>query len=154
MTTAAWLQIAALVGLLLLGTRLLGPYLAKVYAGGGAPGDRVFLPLERLVYRAARVDPEREQPWTVYARSVIAFSLVSVLGLYALQRAGGCRSTRRRSRSVPPCLASSTAVSFVTNTASGRTTAAMTMSHLIQMAGLTVQGTSPRPRSAWPSPWP
>ncbi len=89
MSTSAWLQIAALVGLLLLGTRLLGPYLAKVYAGGAAPGDRVFLPLERLVYRAARIDPEREQPWTVYARSVIAFSLVSVLGLFALQRAPG-----------------------------------------------------------------
>ena len=111
MTTAAWLQIAVLVGLLLLGTRLLGPYLARVYGGGPAPGDRVFLPLERLIYRVGRIDPEREQPWTVYARSVIAFSLVSVLGLYALAAPAGLAAAqpvrrssrcRRSSPSTPP----------------------------------------------------
>ena len=72
-----------------MGTRLLGPYLARVFAGGSAPGDRVFLPVERLLYRAGRIDPEREQPWTVYALSLLAFSAVSVLGLYLLQRVQG-----------------------------------------------------------------
>ena len=140
MTAAAWLQIAALIGLLLLGTRLLGPYLAKVYGGGAAPGDRVFLPLERLIYRAGRIDPEREQPWTVYARSVIAFSLVSVLGLYALQRLQGWLPLNPSSvESVPPFLAFNTAVSFVTNTNWQNYGGESTMSDLIQMAGLTVQ---------------
>jgi K+-transporting ATPase ATPase A chain len=140
MTTSAWLQVAALVGLLLLGTRLLGPYLAAVYAGGPAPGDRVFLPLERLVYRAARIDPEREQPWTVYARSVIAFSLVSVLGLFVLQRVQGWLPVNPTSvESVPPFLAFNTAVSFVTNTNWQNYGGESTMSHLVQMAGLTVQ---------------
>jgi len=140
MSTAAWLQVAALVGLLLLGTRLLGPYLARVYAGGPAPGDRAFRPLERLVYRAGRIDAEREQPWTVYARSVIAFSLVSVLGLYALQRLQGLLPLNPTSvESVPPFLAFNTAVSFVTNTNWQNYGGESTMSHLIQMAGLTVQ---------------
>ena len=140
MTTSAWLQAAALVGLLLLGTRLLGPYLAKVYAGAGAPGDRAFLPLERLVYRAARIDPENEQPWTVYARSVIAFSLVSVLGLYALQRLqGGLPLNPTSVESTPPFLAFHTAASFVSNTDFQNYAGEATMSHLVQMAGLTVQ---------------
>ena len=117
MTSAAWLQVAALIGLLLVGTRLLGPYMARVYGGGPAPGDRVFLPLERLAYRLGRIEPEREQPWHVYARSVLAFSLISVLGLYALQRLQGLMPLNpTHVRSVPPELAFNTAVSFVTNT--------------------------------------
>jgi K+-transporting ATPase ATPase A chain len=140
MTAAAWLQIAVLIGLLLLGTRLLGPYLAKVYDGGAAPGDRIFLPLERLLYRVGRVDPEREQPWFVYARSVIAFSLVSVLGLYALQRLQGWLPLNPSSvESVSPLLAFNTAVSFVTNTNWQNYGGESTMSDLIPMAGLTVQ---------------
>ena len=63
MTGAAWLQIAALIALVLVGTRLLGPYLAQVYGGGRAPGDRVFLPVERALYRFGGVDPGREQQW-------------------------------------------------------------------------------------------
>ena len=140
MSTAAWIQIAVLVVLLLAGTRLLGPYLARVFAGGAAPGDRVFLPLERLVYRVGRIDPEREQPWTVYARSLIAFSLVSVLGLYALQRLQGWLPLNPSAvESVPPFLAFNTAVSFVTNTDFQNYGGETTMSHLVQMTGLTVQ---------------
>jgi potassium-transporting ATPase potassium-binding subunit len=140
MTTSAWLQIAALMALLLLGTRLLGPYLARVYGGGPAPGDRVFLPLERLIYRAGRIDPKREQRWTVYARSVIAFSLVSVVGLYALQRLQAWLPLDPTSvKPVPPLLALNTAVSFVTNTNWQNYAGETTMSHLTQMLGLTVQ---------------
>src|SRR5665647_1949137 len=117
MTTTAWLQIAFLIGLLLLGTRLLGPYLAGVYGGGAAVGDRVFLPLERLIYRAGRIDPDREQSWAVYARSVIAFSFVSVLGLYGLERLQAWLPLNQSSvESVPPFLALHTAASFVSNT--------------------------------------
>ena len=68
---------------------MLGTYLAKVHGGGNAPGDRLFNPVERLFYRAVGVDPEQEQRWTVYARSVLAFSVVSVVLLYALQRIQG-----------------------------------------------------------------
>ena len=86
---AGWLQLAALVVAVLVTTRLLGPYLARVLDGGPARGDRVFLPVERLVYRIVGVDPAREQPWTIYALSLLAFSGVSVLGLFLLQRLQG-----------------------------------------------------------------
>jgi K+-transporting ATPase ATPase A chain len=137
---AAWLQVAALVALVLAGTRVLGPYLARVYGGGAAPGDRVFAPVERVLYRAAGIDPEREQPWPVYARALLAFSVVSVLGLYALQRLQGLLPLNPTGvDGVPSALAFNTAVSFVTNTNWQNYGGEATMSHLTQMAGLTVQ---------------
>ncbi len=41
-----------------------------------APGDRVFGPIERLVYRICGIDERREQRWSTYALSLLAFSLV------------------------------------------------------------------------------
>ncbi len=140
MSVQNWLQLLALVGLVAAGTRLLGPYLAHVFAGGSAPGDRVFLPVERLLYRAGRIDPEREQPWTVYALSLLAFSAVSVLGLYLLQRVQGALPLNPTDvAAVPPALAFNTAASFVTNTNWQNYGGESTMAHLTQMAGLTVQ---------------
>ena len=135
-----WLQLFALVGSIFLVTRLLGPYLAKVLEGGPAPGDRVFLPVERVIYRVSGVDPKREQPWAAYALSLLAFSAVSVLGLYLLQRVQGSLPLNPTNVvAVPPALAFNTAASFVTNTNWQNYGGESTMSHLTQMAGLTVQ---------------
>ncbi len=46
----------------------------------------MFLPIERLIYKICRVDPDQEQRWTVYAFSVLAFSVVGIIVLYAMQR--------------------------------------------------------------------
>ena len=136
MTGAAWLQIGILIALVLVGTRLLGPYLAHVLRRRPAPGDRVFLPVERALYRVGGVDPEREQPWTVYALSLLAFSAVSVVGLYLLQRVQGVLPLNPTDvEGVPPALAFNTAVSFVTNTNWQNYGGEGTMSHLTQMVG-------------------
>ena len=124
MSWQAWAQAATLLGLVFLSTPLLGAYIARVFGGGGAPGDRVFLPVERALYRLGGVDPEREQPWQVYALSLLAFSLVSVLGLFLLQRVQGelplnpthAGGVRPRSRSTPRSASS--------RTPTGRTTPA------------------------------
>ena len=137
---AGWLQLAALVLLVLISTPLLGAYLARVYAEGSAPGDRVFLPVDRALFRVFGVDPEREQAWPVYALSLLAFSAISVLGLYLLQRVqGGLPLNPTAVAGVPPALAFNTAASFVTNTNWQNYGGESTMSHLTQMAGLTVQ---------------
>src|SRR6185503_559673 len=72
MTGAAWLQLVALLVLLAISTPILGSYMAKVYGGGEAPGDRIFGPIERVIYRVCGVDPETEQRWTTYALSLLA----------------------------------------------------------------------------------
>jgi K+-transporting ATPase ATPase A chain len=135
-----WLQVAVLVGLVLLSTLLLGPYLARVIDGGSALGDRFFSPIERTIYRVAGVDPAREQPWSVYAVSLLAFSAISILGLYLLQRVQGLLPLNPTDvDGVPSALAFNTAASFVTNTNWQNYGGESTMSHLTQMAGLTVQ---------------
>jgi K+-transporting ATPase ATPase A chain len=140
MTGAAWVQLAVLVGLIVVVAPFLGVYLAKVFGGGRAPGDRWFGPVERLVFRVLRVDPESEQPWNVYALSLLAFSVVSVLGLYGLQRVQGWLPGNPTDvHAVAPGTAFNTAVSFVTNTNWQSYAGESTMSHLSQMAGLAVQ---------------
>ena len=140
MSGANWLQLGALLGVLLVTAPLLGAYLARVLGGGSAPGDRVFLPVERVIYRVAGVDPSREQPWNVYAVSLLAFSAVSVLGLFLLERVQGVLPLNPTNvHGVSSALAFNTAASFVTNTNWQNYAGESTMSHLTQMAGLAVQ---------------
>ena len=140
MSWQAWAQAAALLGLVLVSTPLLGAYIARVFGDDTTPGDRVFLPVERVLYRFGGVDPEREQPWNVYALSLLAFSAVSVVGLFLLQRVQGALPLNPTGvEGVSPALAFNTAVSFVTNTNWQNYAGEATMSHFTQMAGLTVQ---------------
>jgi K+-transporting ATPase ATPase A chain len=140
MSAANWLQLVALVVALLVTAPLLGAYLARVLEGGAAPGDRIFLPVERVLYRVAGVEPSREQPWNVYALSLLAFSAVSVVGLYFLERVQGVLPLNPTDvGGVSSALAFNTAASFVTNTNWQNYAGESTMSHLTQMAGLTVQ---------------
>ena len=141
MSAAAWAQFALLIALLLATAPALGGYIAKVYGDGPkAPADRVFGPIERRVYRLCGVDPEREQRWTVYAFSLLAFSAVSFLAVYALQRLQGALPLNPRGfGAVTPHLAFNTAVSFMTNTNWQSYAGETTLTHLTQMVGLAVQ---------------
>ncbi len=140
MTFPAWGQFALVAVALVVATPLLGSYMAKVFGGGAAPGDRLFLPVERAVYRLAGVDPEREQRWSAYAFATLAFSVVSVLLLYLLQRLQGHLPLDQTGvKGVSPSVAFNTAVSFTTNTNWQSYAGESTMSHLTQMAGLAVQ---------------
>jgi K+-transporting ATPase ATPase A chain len=130
----------AMVAAILVSTPLLGRYMAKVFGGAEAPGDRVFAPVERLIYRMLRVDEKREQRWTGYAMSLLAFSVVGVVFLYAIQRVQEHLPLNPSDAvGVPPALAWNTAVSFVTNTNWQNYSGESTMSYFTQMAGLTVQ---------------
>jgi K+-transporting ATPase ATPase A chain len=139
MAAAGWLQLVLLLGLIAVTTPVLGRYLAKVYGGGRAPGDRFFGPVERFIYRACRVDPDREQRWTIYAYSLLAFSAVSGLVLYAqLRLQGHLPLNPDGMKGIPPGLSFNTAMSFLTNTNWQNYSGESTMSHLTQMAGLAV----------------
>jgi K+-transporting ATPase ATPase A chain len=115
--------------------------MAKVYGDDEkAPGDRIFLPVERAIYRVCRIDADREQRWTVYAYSLIGFSIFSFLAVYALQRLQGSLPLNPADLpGVVPHLSFNTAVSFMTNTNWQSYGGESTMSHLTQMVGLSVQ---------------
>ena len=132
MTLSGWGQLALLIVLLAVTTPLLGSYMAKVYGGGKAPGDKVFDPVG--------VNPEAEQRWSVYAMALLAFSVVSILLGYVIMRVqGSLPFNPTHVPGVSPKIAFNTAISFATNTNWQSYAGETTMSHLTQMLGLAVQ---------------
>ena len=89
MTSLGILQIAVFFVLVLLVTKPLGAFMAKVFQGQRTFLHPVLRPLERLIYRLGGVREDTEQRWTQYAASVIAFSVASFLFVYAIQRLQG-----------------------------------------------------------------
>ncbi|MCZ2810124.1 potassium-transporting ATPase subunit KdpA [Modestobacter sp. VKM Ac-2979] len=146
---AGWLQAGLLVLALALVHRPLGDWMARAFTTDPAPqppkwpfwwrGGGGHWRVERLVHRAVGVDADVEQRWPTYLRSVLAFSLVSVLFLYGLQRLQSLLPLDNGMAGVEPGSAWNTAVSFVTNTNWQGYSGESTMGHLVQMAGLAVQ---------------
>jgi K+-transporting ATPase ATPase A chain len=138
-TLANWAELGLLIAVLALTSPLLGSYLAKVYTNAGtgrAPGDRVFGAIERPIYRLCGINPEGEQRWTTYAYSLLAFSLVSVLVLYAqLRLQGHLPLNPDHFKGIKPSLSFNTSISFLTNTNWQNYTDG-TIAQLTQMAGL------------------
>ena len=132
-TTAGLLQVGLLVAALAACYRPLGAYMARVYTSEHE--SRV----ERVLYRVMGVDPKADQRWPVYARSLLAFSALSVLGLFALLRLQPHLPLSLGFPGVPPDQAFNTAASFVTNTNWQSYSGESTLGHLAQMAGLAVQ---------------
>ncbi len=114
--------------------------MAAVFRDGPAPGDRFFNPIESLIFRLIGTSPDRQQRWSAYAASVLAFSAVSILGLYLLLRLQGSLPFNPASvRGMSPSLAFNTAISFVTDTHGRQAySGELAMSHLAQMIGLVV----------------
>jgi K+-transporting ATPase ATPase A chain len=132
-TTAGLLQVGLLIAALAVCYRPLGGYLARVY---GSDRD---LRAERVIYRMMGVDSKADQRWPVYARALLAFSAVSVMFLYALQRLQSHLPLSLGFPGVAPAQAWNTAASFVTNTNWQSYSGESTMGHLVQMSGLAVQ---------------
>ncbi len=94
---------------------------------------------ERIMYRMIGVNPDGEQAWSVYARSVLAFSAISILFLYLFLRVQHHLLLSLGFPGVFPSGAWNTAVSFTTNTNWQWYSGESTLGHLVQMAGLSVQ---------------
>jgi K+-transporting ATPase ATPase A chain len=137
--TLDWLQLALYLGALLLITKPLGLYLIQVLdARGRTWFDPILRPLERLTYRLAGIDAEKEQPWKQYTFSMLAFSLVTMLVTYAILRLQGKLLLNPQGLpNVADHLSFNTAASFTTNTDWQSYGGESTMSYLSQMVALT-----------------
>ncbi|HEX9094156.1 MAG TPA: potassium-transporting ATPase subunit KdpA [Coriobacteriia bacterium] len=119
---------------------VLGAYMNRVYAGERTWLTPVLAPVERLVYRAAGVDPGTEMPWTAYAASLLVFNFACFVVLYALLRLQGSLPLNPTGAvGMAPDVAFNTAVSFVSNTNWQAYLPEDGVSHLTQMLGLTWQ---------------
>jgi potassium-transporting ATPase potassium-binding subunit len=130
---AGILQIVLLVVALAVCYKPLGDYLARIFM------SEKHWRVEKAWYRVIGVDAEADQRWGTYARSMLAFSAVSVLFLYLLQRIQEHLPYSNGMPAVPSFLAWNTAASFVTNTNWQNYSGESTMGYTVQMAGLAVQ---------------
>ncbi|MFI9122404.1 potassium-transporting ATPase subunit KdpA [Streptomyces bikiniensis] len=130
---AGVLQLLALVVALGLSYRPLGDHMAKVYSS-----EKHYRP-ERWIYRAIGANPSVEMRWPAYLRGVLAFSAVSVLFLYLLQRVQGSLPGSLGFVSIDPDQAFNTAASFVANTNWQSYYGEQAMGHVVQTGGLAVQ---------------
>jgi potassium-transporting ATPase potassium-binding subunit len=131
--TAGWLQLGLLVVALAACFIPLGNYIAHIFT------TEKHWRVERGIYKVIGVNPQADQRWSVYLRSMLAFSAVSVLFLYGLERLQHVMWFSLGLPGVPPPLAWNTAVSFVTNTNWQNYSGESTMGYIVQMSGLAVQ---------------
>ncbi|MFE9564274.1 potassium-transporting ATPase subunit KdpA [Streptomyces sp. NPDC006487] len=130
---AGVLQLLALVLALALAYRPLGDHMARVYSS-----KKHYAP-EKWIYKAVGANPNAEMRWPAYLRSVLAFSAVSVLFLYLLQRLQGHLPGSLGFVSIKPDQAFNTAASFVSNTNWQSYAGEQAMGPLVQTGGLAVQ---------------
>ncbi len=134
-TTAGWLQVGLLVAALVACYIPLGNYIAKIFT------TNKHWKVERAIFKATGIDPDVDQTWGQYLRSMLAFSAVSVLVLYGMQRLQGylLSFVGPHMAAVPANTAFNTAASFTTNTNWQNYSGESTMTYLVQMSGLAVQ---------------
>ena len=144
MNALGWEQLAFVAAATAILAPLLGKYLAATFRDRGpgdrpAPGDRIFLPVERLVYRALRVNPDSSMTWKVYATAVLVLGLLSTLLLYLILRLQGVLPLNpARAPGMSPQLSFNTAISFITGTNWQAYEGETQASYLADMAGLVV----------------
>ena len=134
-TLAGWLQVGLLVAALAACYIPLGNYIAKIFT------TNQHWRVERAIFKATGINPDVDQGWGQYLRSMLAFSAVSVLLLYGMQRLQGylLSFVGPHMAAVPANTAFNTAVSFTTNTNWQNYSGESTMTYIVQMSGLAVQ---------------
>ncbi|MEU6947829.1 potassium-transporting ATPase subunit KdpA [Streptomyces sp. NPDC046316] len=130
---AGVLQLLALIVALGLAYRPLGDHMARVYSS-----DK-HLRVEKWIYKGIGADPNTAMRWPAYLRGVLAFSAVSVVFLYLLQRVQGSLPGSLGFASIDPDQAFNTAASFVANTNWQSYYGEQAMGHVVQTGGLAVQ---------------
>lgn len=127
------MQLTAVVAVVVILHVPLGNYMAMVYS------TTADWRLERAIYRIVGVQRADHQRWTKYLSSLLAFSAVSVLFLYALLLLQVYLPEPWGHKGMTPALAFNTAISFTTNTSWQNYPGEATLGHVGLAAGLGVQ---------------
>ncbi|AZT89690.1 potassium-transporting ATPase subunit KdpA [Caldicellulosiruptor changbaiensis] len=134
------LQVLIYVVVLIVLAVPVGRYIAKVFSREKTFFDPLFTPIEKVFYKIARINPNKEMTWKEYAFSLTIFNVCGIVLLYILQRLQGILPLNpQHLKAVRPDLAFNTAISFVTNTNWQSYIGEKQLSYFTQMVGLTVQ---------------
>ena len=140
MTLFGWLEAAVFFALVVLVTKPLGAYMARVFSGERTFLSPVIAPIERAIYGVCRIDPEREMSASGYLFAILAFSLVGFIYLYIVLRTQQFLPEAFLNPEKAPNFtadaALNVAASFVTNTNWQFYSGETAMSNFAQMAGL------------------
>jgi K+-transporting ATPase ATPase A chain len=137
MSTADLLQLLLFLALLILLTRPLGRYMARVFSGERTVLTPALGPLERVVYRLCRIDPTHEMQWTTYTVTMLLFNFCGLFLLYLMLRLQQFHPWNpQHFKGMSPDLAFNTAVSFTTNTNWQAYAGESTATYFTQMVGL------------------
>ncbi len=141
MTPNGILQIVLFCVLILLLTKPLGTYMARVFQGERTWLDPVFKPVERLCYKLIGTKEDEDMKWTTYAFALLMFSVVGALFTYALLRLQGHLPFNPKGfsgKEMTPDLSFNTANSFTTNTNWQNYTPESTISYFSNMVSLAI----------------
>ncbi|MDW5442481.1 potassium-transporting ATPase subunit KdpA [Polaromonas sp. SM01] len=137
MSTSAWGLLALFLGILGVAAWPLGIWIARLNTGHL---PNWMLRAEAPLYRLAGTSADQSMKWSHYALAVLAFNLLGVLVVYALQRLQVWLPLNPAGMgNVSPDSAFNTAISFVANTNWQGYGGESTMSYLTQMLALAVQ---------------
>ena len=119
MTANGVLQLLLFFGLLLLLTKPMGAYMARVFHGERSLLSPALRPVERLFYKLLGIREDEEMKWTTYASALLMFSVVGGVLSYALLRLQGhlpFNPQHFSGKEMTSDLAFNTSMSFTTNT--------------------------------------
>jgi len=136
MDATVWLfiaQLATVAAIVAILYRPLGDYMAHVFT------STKDLRVERGFYRLIGVNPKAEQSWGAYLRSILSFSVLGILLVYALQRTQEFLPYSLGLPATSEHLSFNTAISFVTNTNWQSYSPDLTLGYTVQLVGLAVQ---------------
>src|SRR5579871_1257532 len=118
MTSNGILQILLYFVVILLLTKPLGAYMARVFGGERTLLSPILQPVERLFYKLFGVKEDEDMKWTTYAFAMLMFSIVGIVLTYILLRLQGhlpFNPQHYGTKQMTPDLAFNTANSFATN---------------------------------------
>ncbi|HLY28364.1 MAG TPA: potassium-transporting ATPase subunit KdpA [Aggregatilineales bacterium] len=140
MTLNGILQILVYIAVLILITKPLGIYMARVYEGKPVILNRVFGPVERAFYSLCGTSETDEMSWQTYALAVLIFNAVGVIFVFVMQRIQASLPLNPQGfPNLTSDLSFNTAASFTTNTNWQAYGGETTMSYLTQMVALVGQ---------------
>jgi len=140
MTTNGILQIVFYLAVLVILVKPLGAFMARVFQRERTFFDPLFGPVERFIYRLAKIKPEEEMDWKANAAALLIFNFFGLIVVYVIQRAQQFLPFNPQGlAAVSPDSAFNTAVSFASNTNWQGYSGETTMSYLTQMLAMTVQ---------------
>ncbi len=138
-TPHGWTLIALFIALTFAMAKPFGAWLFALYEGRIPKYLGFLAPVERALYRAGGIEPEKEQGWRGYAIAMLVFSAVGIFLTYAIERLQFYLPLNPQGfAGVPAPVAFNTAVSFITNTNWQSYAGKSTMSNFTQMVGLAV----------------